>query len=30
MPERWSQVDLVRRTAWVHGEDAKNGEDLHV
>jgi integrase len=27
---RWSQVDLARRTAWVHGEDAKNGDDLHV
>jgi len=26
----WSQVDLGRRTAWVHGDDAKNGDDLHV
>ncbi|HEX9173093.1 MAG TPA: site-specific integrase [Telluria sp.] len=26
----WSQVDLARRTAWVHGEDVKNGDDLHV
>jgi integrase len=27
---RWSQVDLARMTAWVHGEDVKNGDDLHV
>lgn len=27
---RWPQVDLARRTAWVHGEDAKNGDDLHI
>ena len=27
---RWSQVDLTRRTAWVHGEDVKNGDDLHI
>jgi integrase len=26
----WSQIDLARRTAWVHGEDVKNGDDLHV
>lgn len=25
-----SQVDLKRRTAWIAGEDAKNGDDLHV
>jgi len=27
---RWAQVDLARQTAWVHGEDVKNGNDLHV
>jgi len=26
----WSQVDLGRRTAWVHGDDATNCDDLHV
>lgn len=26
----WSQVNLARHTAWVHGEDAKDGDDLHV
>lgn len=26
----WSQVDLHRRTARVHGKDAKDGDDLHV
>ena len=26
----WSQVDLGRRTAWVHGDDATNCNDLHV
>lgn len=26
----WSQVDLERRTAWISGEDVKNGDDLHV
>jgi len=26
----WLQVDLRRKTAWVHGDDAKNGDDLHV
>ncbi len=26
----WSQVDLERRTLWIAGEDAKNGDDLHV
>lgn len=26
----WSQIDLERRTAWIAGEDVKNGDDLHV
>lgn len=26
----WSQVDLERRSAWIAGEDAKKGGDLHV
>ena len=26
----WSQVDLARRTAWVHGDQAKGKEDIHV
>lgn len=26
----WAQVDLERRTAWIAGEDVKNGDDLHV
>jgi integrase len=26
----WSQLDPARPTAWVHGEDARNGDDLHV
>ena len=26
----WSQVDLERRTAWISGEDVKNGDALHV
>ena len=27
---RWSQVDLVRRTAWIAADEAKGGEDIHV
>lgn len=27
---KWEQVDLKRRTAWLHGEQVKNGEDLHI
>lgn len=26
----WSQVEIGRRTAWVHGYDANSSEDLHV
>lgn len=26
----WQQIDLKRRTAWLHGEQVKNGEDLHI
>jgi integrase len=27
---KWPEVDLKRRTAWVFGDETKNGEDLHV
>jgi integrase len=26
----WSQVDLARGVAWVHGDEAKGGKDLNV
>lgn len=26
----WSRVHLERCTAWIAGEDVKNGDDLHV
>jgi len=26
----WSQVDLVRRVAWIHGDQTKNKRSLHV
>lgn len=26
----WQQVDLKRRTAWLFGDQVKNGEDLHI
>jgi integrase len=26
----WSRVDLERGTCWITGDQAKNGEDLHV
>ncbi|MGJ8495975.1 tyrosine-type recombinase/integrase, partial [Glaesserella parasuis] len=26
----WQQVDLVRQTAWIPAEMAKNNEDIHV
>lgn len=26
----WSQVDIARRTAWIHGDQAKGKEDIHV
>jgi integrase len=26
----WSQVDLARRTAWIHGDQTKNGKALAV
>ncbi|MES2902323.1 MAG: site-specific integrase [Pseudomonadota bacterium] len=26
----WEHVDLVRRTLWIPGDKAKNGEDIHV
>lgn len=26
----WSQVDLSRRTAWIHADQAKGGKDIHV
>lgn len=27
---KWSQVDLKRRVAWLHADQVKNGEDLHI
>lgn len=27
---RWDQVDMTRRTAWIFGDQTKNGEDLQV
>jgi integrase len=27
---KWAQVDLERATAWVAGDEAKAGEDIHV
>jgi integrase len=27
---QWSAVDLGRRTAWVHGDEAKDGEAIGV
>lgn len=27
---RWEQIDLKRRTAWLYGDQTKNGEDLHI
>ena len=27
---RWSNVDLDRRTAWVHADEAKGGEAIEV
>lgn len=26
----WSQVDIVRRVAWIHGDQAKAGKPIHV
>jgi len=26
----WQQIDLKRRTAWLFGDQVKNGEDLHI
>jgi integrase len=26
----WSQVDLPRKVAWIHGDQAKAGKDIHV
>ena len=26
----WSQVDVPRRCAWIHGDQAKGGMDIHV
>lgn len=26
----WSQVDLTRRVAWIYGDQAKAGRDIHV
>jgi len=26
----WSQVDLTRRVAWIHGDQAKAGKPIHV
>jgi integrase len=26
----WSQVDLERKTAWIHGDQAKGGRDIHI
>lgn len=26
----WSQVDTARRCAWIHGDQAKGGKDIHV
>ena len=27
---QWSEVDLERRTAWVHADEAKGGEAIGV
>ena len=27
---QWSQVDLERRTAWIHADEAKGGEAIGV
>ncbi|MDY7545073.1 site-specific integrase [Glaciimonas sp. CA11.2] len=26
----WSQVDLARRVAWIHGDQAKGGKPIHI
>lgn len=26
----WSQVDITRRVAWIHGDQAKGGKPIHV
>jgi integrase len=26
----WSQVDLARKVAWIYGDQAKAGKDIHV
>jgi len=26
----WGQVDLSRNTAWIHGDEAKGKEDIHI
>jgi len=26
----WEQVDLLRQTAWIHGDTAKGKEDIHI
>jgi integrase len=26
----WSQVDMARRVAWIHGDQAKAGKPIHV
>jgi integrase len=26
----WEQVDLSRNTAWIHGDEAKGNEDIHI
>lgn len=26
----WSQVDIARRVAWIHGDQAKGGKPIHV
>lgn len=26
----WSQVDMQRNVAWIHGDQAKSGKDIHV
>ena len=26
----WSQIDMLRNVAWIHGEQAKAGRDIHV
>jgi integrase len=26
----WGQVDLERHTAWIHGDEAKSKEDIHI